>query len=89
MGVTENDTDLGRGGTLLRELADLLDDLVGRGLEPRRGGARVGNRRGRNTLSVAVKTTHFDDLRNSTVSRDGRVVGDVFLQEDKTEKLLH
>lgn len=34
MGITENNTDLRGGGTLLRELADLLDDLFGSGLEP-------------------------------------------------------
>lgn len=34
MGITEDNTNLRRGGTLLGELADLLDDLVGGGLEP-------------------------------------------------------
>lgn len=34
---------LGRSGALLRELLDLLDDLLGSGLEPRRGVARVGD----------------------------------------------
>ena len=57
--VSQDDTDLGRGGALLGQLADLLDDLVGRGLEPRGNGAGVGNGGGRNALSVAVKTTHI------------------------------
>jgi hypothetical protein len=39
--VTEDFTDLGGSGTLLRELLDLLDDLLGSGLEPRRWVAGV------------------------------------------------
>ena len=58
MGVTENNTDLGGTCTLLGELADLVDYLLGGGLDPRGRGARVGDRGGRNALSVAVKTTH-------------------------------
>ena len=57
--VTEDNTNLRRSSTLLSELADLVDDLVGGGLEPGRGGARVGDGRGGNALSLAVKTTHF------------------------------
>lgn len=49
-------------GALLRELADLLDDLLGGGLEPRRRRARVRDGRGRYTLSVAVKTTHGGEI---------------------------
>ena len=41
--VTENDTDLRGGHALLGELADLVDDLLRGGLEPRRDGARVGD----------------------------------------------
>lgn len=44
--VTEDLTNLGGSGALLRELADLLDDLLGGGLEPRRWVARVGDGRG-------------------------------------------
>lgn len=51
MGVTENDTDLGRGETLLGKLEDVLADLLGGGLEPRGGSAAVGERRGGDTLS--------------------------------------
>lgn len=56
--VSEDDTDLGWGSTLLGELADLVDDLLGGGLEPRRSSAGVWDGRGRYTLSIAVKTTH-------------------------------
>jgi hypothetical protein len=62
VGVTEDHTDLRGGGTLLCELADLVNDLVGGGLEPGRGGARVGERRGADTLSLGMKTTHFDGI---------------------------
>lgn len=34
VGVTEDHTNLRGGGTLLRKLADLLDDLFRSGLEP-------------------------------------------------------
>jgi len=34
MAVTENDTDLRWSGTLTSELGDLVDDLVGGGLQP-------------------------------------------------------
>jgi len=56
--VSEDNTDLRRGGTFLCELADLIDDLVGGGLQPRRWRSRIGNCGGRYALSVAVKTTH-------------------------------
>ena len=60
MGVTEDNTDLGGGSTLLGELADLLNNLLGGSLEPARGSARVGESGGRNALSLRVKATHFD-----------------------------
>ena len=69
--VTEDNTNLRRGGTLLCELADLVDDLLRSGLEPSRGSPRVGNGRGRNALAVAVHATHDDG-----------VVGDVDLSCD-------
>ena len=62
VGVTEDHTDLGRSGTLLCELADLVNDLIGGGLEPRRGAARVGERGGADALSLGMKTTHFDGV---------------------------
>lgn len=72
MGVTEDNTDLGRSGTLLGQLADVVDNLLGGGLEPRGGGARVGERRGRNALALGVKTTHFCC---EGWSGDGKLVG--------------
>ena len=41
--ISEDDTNLGWGGTLLCELADLVNNLLWGGLEPRRSGARVWN----------------------------------------------
>ena len=58
--VTEDLANLRGSGALLRKLGDLLDDLLGSGLEPRRRVARVGDSRGRYALSVAVKTTHCE-----------------------------
>ena len=57
--VTKDLANLGGSGTLLCELADLLNNLLGSGLQPSGGVARVGDRGGRYSLSVAVKTTHF------------------------------
>lgn len=59
VGVTEDNTDLGRSGTLLGQLADVVNNLVGGGLEPRGSGAGVGDGGGGNALALAVKTTHF------------------------------
>jgi hypothetical protein len=56
--VTEDNTDLRRGGTLLGELADVVDNLVGGGLEPGGGSAGVGDGGGRNALALGVKATH-------------------------------
>jgi len=44
--VTENNTNLRWSGTLLRELADLIYNLLGSGLQPRRRSARVWESRG-------------------------------------------
>ena len=59
MRVSQDNANLRGRGALPGELADLVDDLVGGGLQPSRGGARVGQRRGRDTLSVAVKSAHL------------------------------
>ena len=56
--VPQDNTNLRRGNTLPGELADLLDDLVGRGLQPRWRGARVRDGRVGDTLALAVHTTH-------------------------------
>jgi hypothetical protein len=47
VGVTEDNTDLGGGKTLTGELDDVLDDIIGGGLQPNRGSAAVGESRGR------------------------------------------
>lgn len=58
--VTEDNTDLRRSSTLLCQLADLVNDLIGSGLEPRRWVAGVWDGGGRDTLALAVKTTHLE-----------------------------
>ena len=58
--ITEGDTDLGGRETLARELGDVLDDVLGRGLEPGRGCAAVGEGGGRNALAGSVHATHDD-----------------------------
>jgi len=60
VGVTEDDTNLRRGGTLTGELADLVNDLLGSGLEPCGRSARVGDGAGGDTLSLGMKTAHFE-----------------------------
>jgi hypothetical protein len=60
VGVTEDDTNLRRSGTLTGELADLVNDLLGGGLEPCGRSARVGDGAGCDTLSLGMKTAHFE-----------------------------
>ena len=60
MAISQDNTDLRGGSTLLSELADLVNDLLGGGLEPGRGGAGVGDGRGRDALALGVKTAHFE-----------------------------
>lgn len=45
--VTEGNTDLRGGQALASELGNVLDDILGGGLEPGRRGAAVGEGRGR------------------------------------------
>ena len=45
--VTEGHTDLRRGQTLARQLADVVNNILRGGLEPRRRGAAVREGRGR------------------------------------------
>ena len=47
MRVPEGDTDLGGGKALTGELGDVLDHIIGGGLEPGRGSAAVREGRGR------------------------------------------
>jgi hypothetical protein len=62
VGVTENNTDLRWGCALLGQLADLVDNLLRGGLQPRWWSAGVWDGGGRNALSVAVHATHFERL---------------------------
>ena len=63
VGVTQDDTDLGRGQTLFGKLADLRDDFLGSDLQPRRRAALVRHRAGGDTLRFAcLHTTHVGFL---------------------------
>jgi len=74
VGVTKDTTNLRRGSTLLGQLADLVDDLLGGCLQPCRGSAGVWDGRGRYALSVAVKSTHFELAAELWAVSDGRTV---------------
>ena len=56
--VTEDNTDLRGGQTLLGERADLLDSLIGGGASPGRSSTLPGQSTSGDSLSVAVDTTH-------------------------------
>ena len=62
MTISKHDTDLGGGRALLGQPADILDDLVGRRLEPRGHRARVGDRRRGDAFAFAVQTAHGGGL---------------------------
>ena len=67
--ITEGDTDLGGRKTLAGKLGDVLDDVLGRGLEPGGGRAAVGESRGRNALAGSVHATHGDSARQRSALR--------------------
>lgn len=73
--IPQHNTNLRRRSTLLGELADLVDDLVGGDLEPGRGGTRVRDRRAGDTLSVTVHATHVCGFVESFVVCLGARVG--------------
>jgi len=58
MRVTQDDTNLRGGQTLLGEAADLLNSLVGSSTSPRGGSALPGQSTSSDSLSIAVNTTH-------------------------------
>ncbi len=58
IGITKNDTNLGRGQTLLCKLANLFFDIRGGDLQPRRRSALVRAGTLRDTLSGSMHTTH-------------------------------
>lgn len=66
MEISENDTDLRGSQTLLGQLADLVNDFLGRGLEPRGRRATVGESRGGNSLARCVHAAHL----SSSSSKD-------------------
>jgi len=61
MTIPQHDTDLRRCGALLGELADVVDDLLRRGLEPLWRGAAVGDCGGGYAFAVGVEASHFGD----------------------------
>lgn len=65
MAVTEDHTNLRWGSTLSGELADLVDNLVGGGLQPGWGSAGVGKGGGADALAIAVHATHLGGIRES------------------------
>lgn len=70
MAVTENNTNLRRSSTLLGQFADLVNDLIGGGLQPRWGVAGEWDGRGGDTLALGVKSTH-DELVVCGVGKTG------------------
>ena len=58
MTVSEYDTNLRRGRALLRQTADVVNDLLRRRLEPGGDTAGVWNRGGADAFAFAVHATH-------------------------------
>ncbi|KAF0732681.1 hypothetical protein Ae201684P_014462 [Aphanomyces euteiches] len=56
--VTQDDTNLGRGQTLLGELAHVIFNIFRRDLKPRRRSALVWASRLAHTLAAGMHTTH-------------------------------
>ena len=69
--VAESDTDLRGSETLPGELGDVLDDVLGGGLQPGRRGAAVGEGRGRNALAGSVHATHDGSEQRISIVPDG------------------
>ncbi len=67
--ITEGNTDLGGRKTLARELGNVLDDILGRGLQPGGGSAAVGESRGRDALAGSVHATHGDSVGRPSALR--------------------
>lgn len=64
VGITQDDTDLGRGQTLLCKLANVFFNIRGRDLQPRRRSALVRAGTLRDTLSGSMHTTHVAVKQN-------------------------
>ena len=69
MAISEDDTDLRGSGTLAGQLADVVNDGVGRALEPGGHAAGVWDRGGGNTLALAVEATHFGGIEGLLSTR--------------------
>jgi len=65
VGITKDDSDLGRGQTLLGQLEDLVLDVIRRELEPGRHRATVRQSRLGNSLSGGVHATHDEGLKGT------------------------
>ena len=72
--VTELNTDLRGGHTLTGELDNLLDNLLGGGLEPRGGSAAVGQSRSGDTLSLGWSGAEWRKSRVVSVMAASREV---------------
>ena len=59
-GVTESHADLGRGQTLLGQLADVLGNLRRGHLQPGRGTTAVRQRGAGHTLTRTIHATHLE-----------------------------
>lgn len=59
LGVSESNTDLRGGHTLLGELNDAAGNILSSALAPGRSRALVGEGRAGDTLGLAVHTSHF------------------------------
>lgn len=57
-GVSQGDTDLRGGQTLLGQLRDMLNDVLRLELQPRWRSALVGESRAGNTFTLSVNTSH-------------------------------
>jgi len=60
VGITKNDTNLGRSQALLGELGNVLIDLLGGDLQPRGRSALIRDGACRNTLSTTIHATHLE-----------------------------
>jgi hypothetical protein len=62
MTIPQYNTNLTGRCAFLRKFADVVNDLLGSGLEPLRRGAGLGNRGGGDAFAVAVHASHLDGL---------------------------
>ncbi len=65
MRISKDNTNLRRSRALLRELADLVNDLLWCGFEPSWGSAGIWDGAGRYAFAVAVESTHDCGLRSA------------------------